>query len=110
MEPVAERLRPVLEEMRLADPAVPVFTNVDAAPVHDAGAARDALLRQVASPVLWHDQVKSMLVAGFDTLVEVGPGKVLSGLVRRIGKEARVLSVEDPAGVEQAIQQLKESV
>lgn len=109
MEPVADRLRPVLEEMKLSDPALPVFTNVDGAAVQTAGAARDALLRQVASPVLWHDQVKSMLLAGFDTFVEVGPGKVLSGLVRRIQKDVSILSVEDPASVELAVQRLKGS-
>ena len=73
---------------------------VDAAAVNEAAAARDALIRQVAAPVLWHDLVEAMLAAGFETFVEVGPGKVLSGLMRRINRKARVLTVADAAGVD----------
>jgi [acyl-carrier-protein] S-malonyltransferase len=77
-----------------------VFTNVDAAPVATGAAARDALLRQVCSPVRWEDLVLRMAGSGIDTFVEVGPGRVLAGLVRRIRKDLRVLPAGDPAEIE----------
>jgi [acyl-carrier-protein] S-malonyltransferase len=106
MRPAADELRPVLESIRFADPEIPVFTNVDAAPVTEAPAARQALLRQVDHPVRWHESALSMVAAGFDTFVEVGPGRVLSGLMRRVAKDLRVLNVADPDGVEQAVREL----
>ena len=100
MEPARARLAPVLERIAFRDPAVPVFTNVDAAPVATGAAARDALLRQVCSPVRWEDLVLRMAASGIDTFVEVGPGRVLAGLVRRIRKDLRVLPAGDPAEIE----------
>jgi [acyl-carrier-protein] S-malonyltransferase len=88
------------------DPAIPVYTNADAAPVRTASAARDALVRQVASPVLWSEEVGRMIDDGIDTFVEFGPGRVLAGLVRRIRKGVRVVSVPDAAGLTAAIQEL----
>jgi len=99
MAPASERLTPVLAAAPFRNPAFPVYTNVDAAPVRDAAAAREALIRQVASCVRWEDEVERMLADGIDTFVEFGPGKVLAGLVRRIRKEARVASVGDLAGL-----------
>jgi [acyl-carrier-protein] S-malonyltransferase len=96
MRPAADRLSPVLDAIEMRSPAVPVYTNVDAEPVATAEQARSALVRQVASPVRWHELIEAMVRAGIDTFVEVGPGKVLSGLVRRIHKPARVLA--DRAG------------
>jgi len=106
MRPAAERLQPVLDAIRFADPRVPVFTNVDAAPVGDGAAARDALLRQVSSPVRWHAAAEAMVAAGFDTFVEVGPGRVLSGLMRRVGRDLRVFSVGEPEEVERVAAEL----
>jgi [acyl-carrier-protein] S-malonyltransferase len=100
MEPAAKRLAPVLEALNFRDPDVPVYTNVDAAPVRDGVRARDALVRQVASCVRWEDEVERMLADGIDTFVEFGPGKVLAGLLRKIRKDARVVSVSDLAGVD----------
>jgi len=100
MEPARERLRPVLEAMPFRDPEVPVYTNVDAEPVRSGGAAREALLRQVASPVRFEDSVRRMAADGFLRFSEVGPGRVLAGLVRRIRKDAEVL----PASVADEIE------
>jgi [acyl-carrier-protein] S-malonyltransferase len=100
MEPARIRLAPVLEGIEFRDPAIPVFTNVDAAPVKSGPSARDALLRQVCSPVRWEDLVRRMAESGVDTFVEVGPGRVLAGLVRRILKDARVLGAAEPAEIE----------
>ena len=100
MVAAAERLRPVLEDLCFEAPGIPVYTNVDAAPVSDGAQAREALVRQVASPVRWHELVERMVADGIDTFVEVGPGKVLAGLVRRIHKGAKILSAGDADGVE----------
>lgn len=108
MRPAAERLEQALAEVRVGDPAFPVYSNVDAAPVSDGASARDALLRQVASPVRWQESIQRMIADGFDTFVEIGPGKVLSGLVRRIDRGVRTLDVSDREGVEAAARELGE--
>jgi [acyl-carrier-protein] S-malonyltransferase len=100
MEPAARRLRPVLEALPFRDPSLPVWANADASVVPGAEAARDALARQVASPVRWQETIEAMLAQGIDTFVEVGPGKVLSGLVRGICRDARTLAAGDTAAVE----------
>ena len=106
MRPAAERLEPVLAGIAFSDPGLPVYTNVDAAPVTAGAAARDALVRQVASPVLWLDLVRRMAADGFDTFVELGPGSVLSGLARRIDRSLKTVSVSDPAGLDKALETL----
>jgi len=103
MEPAARRLAETLAGISFRDPEIRVYTNVDAAPVTKAADARDALVRQVASCVRWEDEVVRMVEDGLDTFVEFGPGKVLSNLVRRIRKDAVVLSVSDRAGVDAAL-------
>lgn len=108
MAEAGRRLAPVLDAIAWSDPAIPVYTNVDAAPVRDAAAARDALVRQVASCVRWEDEVVRLADDGFETFVEFGPGKVLAGLVRRIRKDAVVVSVSDRAGLD-AVQKLVEA-
>jgi [acyl-carrier-protein] S-malonyltransferase len=91
MEPAARRLSVVLAATTFCDPSIPVYTNVDAAPVAAAAAAREALVRQVASSVRWDEEILRMAEDGIDTFVEFGPGRVLSGLVRRIRKDSRFL-------------------
>jgi [acyl-carrier-protein] S-malonyltransferase len=107
MEPAAERLAAVLASVRFCDPSIPVYTNVDAAPVRSAAASRQALVRQVASSVRWEEEVLRMADDGIETFVEFGPGRVLAGLVRRICKAARVLSVPDAAGLDAALHALE---
>jgi [acyl-carrier-protein] S-malonyltransferase len=106
MEPAAARLAPVLDAVPFHDPTVPVYTNVDAAPVATGASAKDALVRQVASAVRWDDLIVRMAEDGASTFIEFGPGKVLAGLVRRLRKDARVLSVGDPVGVDAALAEL----
>ena len=107
MEPAATRLSQVLDALRFCDPSIPVYTNVDAAPVGTAFAAREALVRQVASPVRFAEEVSRMADDGIETFVEFGPGRVLAGLIRRILKGARVLSVSDAAGLTAALLELE---
>ncbi len=107
MEPAGARLATVLNSVTFCDPSIPVYTNADAAPVRSAAAARDALVRQVASSVRWDEEVLRMTDDGIDTFVEFGPGRVLAGLVRRIRKDARVHSVADADGLAAALHELE---
>ena len=106
MKPAATRLAPVLYAVTFCDPSIPVYTNVDGTAVRTGNAARDALVRQVASMVHWEEEVQRMAHDGIDTFIEFGPGRVLTGLVRRIRKEVRVLSVPDAAGLAATLQEL----
>jgi [acyl-carrier-protein] S-malonyltransferase len=99
MQPAQERLTPLLRSLRVRDPGVPVMANVDAEAKRDAAAAIDALIRQVSSPVRWEAVVRRLASEGVRTYVEVGPGSVLAGLVRKIDREARTVSVSDEAGL-----------
>jgi [acyl-carrier-protein] S-malonyltransferase len=96
MKPAQDRLAPELRAMPVRDPRVPVIANVDAQPKRDGGAAIEALVQQVASPVRWEEVVRRLASEGVTTYVEVGPGTVLSGLVRKIHKDATVVSFGAP--------------
>jgi len=96
MTPAAERLAPELRALAAQDPRVPVVANVDAEPKRSAVDAIEALVRQVASPVRWDAVVARLASEGATTYVEVGPGTVLSGLVRKIHRDAAVVSFGDP--------------
>lgn len=109
MEPAAERLAPELDRTRFSDLDAPLWTNVDAAPIAAGAAARDALKRQVASPVRWEETVAGIGAAGTRTFVEVGEGRVLAGLARRIVPGCRTFSVGDPAGVDRLTGSLQEA-
>jgi [acyl-carrier-protein] S-malonyltransferase len=102
LKPAEERLGPELDACAFVDPQVPVVTNVDAQPVMTAAAARDALKRQVSRPVRWQESAQWMLNQGVTTFVELGPGKVLSGLVRAADKAAVTFNVEDEKSLENA--------
>ena len=95
MKPAAERLAALFTGMEFGDLNTPLVTNVDAEIITCGAAARDALLRQVASPVRWSDSIKQLLDRGVNRFIEVGPGKVLSGLVRQISRQCQILNVED---------------
>lgn len=106
MKPAQDRLAPELRALRVADPRVPVVANVDGMPKRDARAAIDALVAQVSAPVKWQAVVERLASEGVTTYVEVGPGSVLSGLVRKIHREATSISFggpDDLAAVEAAI-------
>ncbi len=95
MEPAAEGLRAELSDAEFFDGAIPVVANIDAEMKTDAGALREELAGQVTSPVRWSDSITNMAAAGVSTFVEVGPGNVLSGLVRRIVANSHTESVGD---------------
>ena len=96
MKPAEERLAPELRALDARNPRVPIVANVDAEPKRDVSAAIEALIRQVSSPVRWEAVVRRLASEGVTTYVEVGPGTVLSGLVRKIHPAATVLSFGSP--------------
>lgn len=97
MEPAEMRLREDIEQLAFSDPQVPVYVNVDAVPIRDSAAAKEALIRQVSRPVLWEESVRKMIDDGVSLFVEVGPGRVLSGLLARIDRGAGRASVQGPS-------------
>jgi [acyl-carrier-protein] S-malonyltransferase len=106
MKPAAERLAQDLNGLTLLPLQIPVVTNVDAAPIHSGDAAKKALVRQLAAPVLWVDTVQRMVQDGVRVFIEIGPGTVLSGLVKRIAKDAKICHVEDPDSLESTLREL----
>ncbi len=100
MTPAAERLSALFDEMVFSDLKVALVTNVDAALITCGAEARNALLRQVASPVRWSESIIRLIDEGVTRFVEVGPGKVLSGLVRQISRQVQILNVEDVQSLE----------
>jgi [acyl-carrier-protein] S-malonyltransferase len=103
MGPAEERLRADLDALKLADLSVPLITNVDARIVTSAEDARDALERQPTRPVRWQETVALLARSGVDTCVEVGPGKVLCGLVRSIEKSVTMLNAGDEDSVHRTL-------
>jgi len=108
MMPAQERLARDLAALSFAEPAVPLVNNVDATVVRSAAAARDGLVRQVSGTVRWQESVERLVREGVDTFVEVGPGTVLSGLIKKIDRGVRALGVEDPASLEATAAALQE--
>jgi [acyl-carrier-protein] S-malonyltransferase len=96
MQPAERRLEPELRAVSARDPRMPIVANVDAEPKRDGRAAVDALVRQVSAPVRWEDVVRRLASEGVTTYVEVGPGTVLGGLVRKIHKDASILHFGSP--------------
>ena len=102
MKPAQDRLALDLDRISFSDATVPVITNVDAAPQQNGDKLRDSLVRQVSQPVRWLESVEFLINQGVQTFIEIGPGKVLSGLVRQIDRSVRCLNVEDEAGLRAA--------
>ena len=109
MKPAEERLAPELRKLSTSNPKFPVVANVDAEPKRAAGEAIDALIRQVSSPVRWEDVVKRLVREGATTFVELGPGSVLAGLIKKIDRSVQVMSIEDESGLDAALAQLNAS-
>jgi [acyl-carrier-protein] S-malonyltransferase len=99
MKPAQDRLAGDLNELPFHDLQTPLVTNVDAKPIKTDDEARDSLIRQVSQPVRWLESVEFLSNHGVQTFIEIGPGKVLSGLVRQINRELRCLNVEDESSL-----------
>ena len=103
MQPAQDALAPVLESLSFLPARVPVVVNVDAALVTDAEVLRDALVRQVTGAVRWTESMQLLIAQGVTNFVEVGPGKVLSGLLRQIDRSQKCGQAEDPASIEKLL-------
>jgi [acyl-carrier-protein] S-malonyltransferase len=95
MKPAQDRLAVDLESLSFSETEIPVVTNVDARATTAPEEFRDALVRQVSAPVRWVESMQLLIEQGVDTFVEAGPGKVLSGLMRQINRDVKMLNVED---------------
>jgi [acyl-carrier-protein] S-malonyltransferase len=102
MQPAEARLRPHLVDTPFATPEVPVYINVDAVPVMEGHVLREALVRQVSRPVRWQESVRRMREDGITLCVEIGPGKVLAGLIKRIDASIKSVNVQTPDDFEAA--------
>jgi [acyl-carrier-protein] S-malonyltransferase len=95
MKQAGDCLARELDSVSISDLRFPIVNNADAKFLKTASELRPSLIRQISSPLFWEDTIKVMIADGYDTFIEIGPGKVLTGLVRRIAKDAKLLNVED---------------
>ncbi|WCN39055.1 ACP S-malonyltransferase [Aneurinibacillus uraniidurans] len=108
MKPAAQKLADKLADYTVNDAYIPVVANVSAQSVQEADHIRQALIEQVASPVLWEDTVRYLLEQGVDRFIEIGPGTVLTGLVKKVDRSVQTLSIQDAATLEKALAVLTE--
>jgi [acyl-carrier-protein] S-malonyltransferase len=108
MAEAAAGMRRHLTAVEMRDPAIPLLANADARPILTADACRTELVDHLTAGVDWVAAVERMVAAGVDTFIEVGPGRVLAGLVRRISPDASVISLDDPAAPDRLAVPFKE--
>ena len=109
MEPAQKRLEPDLRAAAFGALRFPLITNADGEAISSGEEAREALIRQVTLPVRWLDSVREMIEQGVTMFVEVGPGKVLSGILRQIDRSVRCLNVEDSGSLRSTIDRLTQA-
>ncbi len=107
LKPAAERLRTELESITIADQQIPVISNVNAEFIDSTGKIKELLYQQVMSSVLWEQSIRNMIAAGVANFVEIGPGKTLSGFVRKVDRSLKVYNVENMASLEATVNSLK---
>jgi [acyl-carrier-protein] S-malonyltransferase len=95
MKQAGDRLAKELDTVTISDLRIPIVNNADAKFITTAAELKPSLLRQISSSLYWDDSINRMTEQGYDTFIEIGPGKVLSGLVKRIARDAKVMNVED---------------
>ncbi|WP_071395370.1 ACP S-malonyltransferase [Bacillus tuaregi] len=108
MKPAAEKLKAVLDEMDIKDAKIPVIANVSAREMTDASDIKEKLIEQLYSPVQWEKSVRRMLDLGVTTFIEIGPGKVLSGLVKKVSRTVNTYAVSDVKTCQEVMDALKE--
>jgi len=110
MEPASTELRAVLDEIGLKDAQIPVVANVTAEPMKSASEMKEKLIEQLYSPVLWEDSIQKMIDLGVDTFIEIGPGKVLSGLIKKVNRSVKTYAVSDEGSCLAVVEALKEEI
>lgn len=110
MKPASDKLQSVLNEIEIKTAAVPVIANVSASEMREPREIKEKLIEQLYSPVQWEDSVKKMISLGVDTFIEIGPGKVLSGLVKKIDRTVKTYAISDEESFQSVLEALKEEV
>lgn len=110
MKPASAELKAVLDSLDMHDAEIPVIANVSAEPMEQAAEIKENLIKQLYSPVLWEDSVQKMIDLGVDTFIEIGPGKVLSGLIKKINRSVKTYSVSDEESCKAVIAALMEGM
>ncbi|MBU2659157.1 ACP S-malonyltransferase [Bacillus cabrialesii] len=108
MKPAAEKLKEVLDSCDIKDADVPVISNVSADVMTEKAEIKEKLIEQLYSPVRFEESINKLIAEGVTTFIEIGPGKVLSGLVKKVNRRLKTIAVSDPETIELAIQTLKE--
>lgn len=108
MIPAGERLRVEMNGLKINDLAIPLVNNADAKLLTSAEEIKSSLVRQVSEPVQWEKSIRKIIESGINTFIEIGPGKVLSGLVKRIDNSAKIYNVEDRKSLEEVLWNLKD--
>ncbi|MCY7921376.1 ACP S-malonyltransferase [Bacillus spizizenii] len=108
MKPAAEKLKEVLDSCDIKDASVPVISNVSADVMTEKAEIKEKLIEQLYSPVRFEESINKLVAEGVTTFIEIGPGKVLSGLVKKVNRRLKTIAVSDPETIELAIQTLKE--
>jgi [acyl-carrier-protein] S-malonyltransferase len=109
MEPAQRKLEPELRSAAFSALRLPLITNVDAEAIKSGEEARDALIRQVVMPVCWLDSIRELIASGVTIFVEVGPGKVLCGLMRQIDRSVRCFNIEDSASLKSTLEKITQA-
>jgi [acyl-carrier-protein] S-malonyltransferase len=107
MKPAEERLKPLLDDAHFKDLWMSLVSNVDASPIGTPTAVRNALVRQVASPVRWVESVQKMVSMGVRRFVEIGPGAVLTGLIKRIDPSVELINISDVPSIEKFLESMQ---
>lgn len=107
MEPAAAKLAETLSSIEIKQAITPVISNVTAQPVTQPEEIKEKLIEQLISPVRWEESVRTLLELGVDTFIEIGPGKVLSGLIKKIDRSVSIYSVNDKASLENTVHALR---
>ena len=110
LQPASDKLKPELEKMHISDMKIPVYTNVNAQVVADKDEIIPILTKQICCPVRWADIIRNMNEQGADTFIELGPGKALTGFVKRTLKGVNILNVEDLSSLDKTMKKLHEIV
>lgn len=106
MKSASEKMKVELEKYNFAQPKYPIITNCDAQITKDASLIKEKSVKQICSPVLWDTSISNAIANGFDTFIEIGPGRVLTGLMRRIDKTKKAMNIETVANLETVIEEL----
>jgi len=108
MKPAADELKNVLDKLTIQDASIPVITNVTAQPIEKGDEIKEKLVEQLYSPVRWEESVRTMIDLGVTTFIEIGPGKVLSGLVKKVNRRVKTYNIFDLESMNSVISELKE--